>query len=290
MTLSATVLLLVLALIYLVITYKNYKEYMASDYYKMTQFSYREMLADAGKRGEYDTYRCLKALKGYKKYLFNCYIPKEDGTSTEIDVILLHESGIYVFESKNYSGWIFGTETQKQWTQSLSSGKGRTTKEHFLNPIIQNKVHLKWLQTYLKNFDSLKFYSYIVFSKRCELKKVTLTSGNHYVVKRDDLLRAVSDHISKTGSCMTPSVVDEVYKKLYPLTQVDETRKKEHIASIKEKYNSSATDTKAAGIQDKKCPRCGGRLVLRTAKKGNFEGNKFYGCTNYPKCRYIENA
>lgn len=237
MTLSATVLLLVLALIYLVITYKNYKEYMASDYYKMTQFSYREMLADVGKRGEYDTYRCLKALKGYKKYLFNCYIPKEDGTSTEIDVILLHESGIYVFESKNYSGWIFGTETQKQWTQSLSSGKGRTTKEHFLNPIIQNKVHLKWLQTYLKNFDSLKFYSYIVFSKRCELKKVTLTSGNHYVVKRDDLLRAVSDHISKTGSCMSPSIVDEIYRKLYPLTQMNEAQKKEHIANIKERYN-----------------------------------------------------
>ncbi len=285
MILSLVLLLLLISLACLVNGYKNYKEYMASDYYKMTQFPYQEMLADTGKCGEYDIYRCLKSLKGYKRYLFNCYIPKEDEMTTEVDVILLHESGIYVFESKNYSGWIFGTETQKQWTQSLSSGKGKTIKEHFLNPIIQNKVHLKWLQIYLKNFDSLKFYSYIVFSKRCELKNITLTSNIHHVIKRDNLLKEISENISKVGSCMTPSLVDEIYDRLYPLTQIDEKQKKEHIVNIKERYEKSVT---AAKIQDKKCPRCGGKLVLRTAGKGTFEGNKFYGCVNYPKCRYIE--
>ena len=57
--------------------------------------------------GEYFTYQCIAPLNGYKKFIFNCYLPKADGETTEVDVILLHESGIYVFESKNYSGWIF---------------------------------------------------------------------------------------------------------------------------------------------------------------------------------------
>jgi hypothetical protein len=35
----------------------------------------------------------------------------------------------------------------------------------------------------------------------------------------------------------------------------------------------------------KKCPKCGGRLILKTGKFG-----KFYGCENYPECRYTENA
>ena len=38
-----------------------------------------------------------------------------------------------------------------------------------------------------------------------------------------------------------------------------------------------------------KCPRCGGTLILRTAKHGINKGNSFYGCSNYPKCRYIKN-
>lgn len=84
-------------------------------------------------------------------------------------MIMLHESGIYVFESKNYDGWIFGSETQKNWTQSLASGRGKTRKYTFLNPIIQNKVHVKWLQSYLHDNSNLPVYSYIVFSERCEL-------------------------------------------------------------------------------------------------------------------------
>ncbi len=37
------------------------------------------------------------------------------------------------------------------------------------------------------------------------------------------------------------------------------------------------------------CPKCGNKLVLRTAKKGPNAGNKFYGCSGYPGCKYIKN-
>jgi len=39
-------------------------------------------------------------------------------------------------------------------------------------------------------------------------------------------------------------------------------------------------------MSDFRCPRCGGRLVLRTAKAGSKPGSQFYGCSNYPICRY----
>ena len=38
-----------------------------------------------------------------------------------------------------------------------------------------------------------------------------------------------------------------------------------------------------------KCPRCNGNLVLRTATRGANAGDQFYGCSNYPKCKYIQN-
>ncbi|MEH6357445.1 MAG: restriction endonuclease [Pseudomonadales bacterium] len=42
------------------------------------------------------------------------------------------------------------------------------------------------------------------------------------------------------------------------------------------------------GSRQAQCPRCNGKLVLRMAKKGPNSGNKFYGCSSFPKCRYTE--
>ena len=41
--------------------------------------------------------------------------------------------------------------------------------------------------------------------------------------------------------------------------------------------------------QARTCPRCGSTLVLREAKRGRHAGRKFWGCSGYPRCRYIEN-
>lgn len=35
------------------------------------------------------------------------------------------------------------------------------------------------------------------------------------------------------------------------------------------------------------CPNCGNELVLRTARSGPNKGNKFWGCSSYPKCKTI---
>jgi len=107
------------------------------------------MRRNSGLYGEYLTYKKLARLDGNKRFLFYCYIPKDDGTTLDVDVILMHPSGIYVFESKNYSGWIFGTETQKMWAQTFPNGR----KEKFYNPIMQNSTHIKWLMSALPDID-----------------------------------------------------------------------------------------------------------------------------------------
>ena len=84
-----------------------------------------------GEYGEDRIYDILQKVDGYKATLANCYLPKGNGETAEVDLIFLHESGIYVFESKNYSGWIFGSENQKYWTQSFSDRKGGTKKYKF---------------------------------------------------------------------------------------------------------------------------------------------------------------
>ena len=259
----------------LIFIFKNLN-YNKSKYKEQTHNSYFSLIFDKGKLGEYYLYEELEMLPGYKHYLFNCYVPTQNGT-TEIDVILLHETGVYVFESKNYSGWIFGNENQQYWTQVLPVGKGRSQKHQFFNPIIQNKIHIRKLKTFLKNTTNIPFYSYIIFSNRCELKDITISSNSNYVINRYSLLYSLKEVISKTNITLSKETIDELYDKLYPLTQTDNIKKLAHVIHIQEQKNSTI------------CPLCGAKLVVRTVKRGNNIGKKFMGCPNYPNCRFTRN-
>jgi len=203
------------------------KKYMKTEYFKATKVPYNTMSRDLGLSGEYFIYKQLTRLEGNKKFLFNCYLPKDDGTTSEVDLIMLHSSGIYVIESKNYSGWIFGTETQKMWTKTFRSGQ----KEKFYNPLMQNSAHIKWLMHNIPDIDKSAFYSIIVFSERCELKNITLTTSNHMIVKRNYLLQVFARSIGSI--LLSDSTIETIYQKLYPYTQVSEAVRMEHIKHIR---------------------------------------------------------
>jgi Nuclease-related domain. len=114
---------------------------------------------NAGQFGEYLTEYALGKdnLPGYSRVISNVYLSYK-GRTTEIDVVMVHEKGFYIFESKNYSGWIFGRADQQKWTQSLWNGE----KHQFYNPIKQNATHCKAMGEFL-GIDATKIFSYIVF-------------------------------------------------------------------------------------------------------------------------------
>ena len=67
------------------------------------------------------TYRNLRRYeKEGTRFLFNLYIPEGENGTTEIEMLMLSAKGLFVFESKNYSGWIFGSERQPKWYQTLT--------------------------------------------------------------------------------------------------------------------------------------------------------------------------
>lgn len=105
---------------------------------------------------------------------------------------------------------------------------------------MQNRTHIKWLSNYLK--EDIPFYSIVAFSERCQLKKVSMSNSDIYVINR--------------------------------------TRELEEMKARLEMLQSN--------MEKKICPRCGNGLVLRSAKKGQNAGQQFYGCSTFPKCRYIE--
>jgi len=163
---------------------------------------------------------------GYRKILKNIYVPYGNQT-TEIDVVMIHETGIYVIESKNYSGWIFGNENQKQWTQMLNS----YTKKRFYNPVWQNRTHIRALSNYT-NIDKSKIKSYIVFSDRCELKAVPPNTSECIITKIDLFLYAIYNDINNRKKIFTVEEVNQIEEKLKPITNVSQEVKNKHIQDI----------------------------------------------------------
>ncbi len=236
--------------------------YKRTDYYRVTHRKYYKVRFSKGFLGEYLIYKYLSQYeKKGARFLFNCYLPKENGNTTEIDVIMLYSSGIFVFESKNYGGWIFGSEYGKTWTQTLPNGR-RSRKEHFFNPIMQNKTHIKNLERLIGT--DFPIHSIIVFSNRCTFKRIDLNSNEACIVHRSNVKNAVSRIDNNISSCLSESQINAIYTKLYPYTQVGDDVKTKHIDDIRFSLNSTNTDSDNESYNI--CPRCGGALVLRTAK------------------------
>ena len=219
---------------------------------------------NTGQFGEFATEFALTNdnLDGELVVLKNLYVPLQ-GKTTEIDLLMIHEKGIFVFESKNYSGWIFGSSDQLNWTQSLQNGE----KNKFYNPIRQNRTHIKALSEYLGKPMS-EFTSYVIFSERCTLKKVPEDTDNIIIVRRPNMLKKLRATLKTAQSKYDHDEIQSMANRLISLTNKDALEKQQHIENIKTK-----------------CPFCGSELILRKGKYGQF-----WGCSAYPKCKFTRPA
>lgn len=190
-------------------------------------------------------------------------LPTSHGT-TQVDHIVLSRFGVFVVETKNMSGWIFGGKTQARWTQVM-----RRHKSQFQNPLRQNYHHVKVVQDLLDiRLDQLE--NLVAFVGSAEPK--TEMPANVFWSRRD-----LSNHIaSRTTVRFTESEVRDFARKLRSsaLDSNKETRRA-HVQHVREKAIQRETDLT-------KCPQCGSKMIERANRK---TGQTFYGCSRYPKCR-----
>jgi len=86
----------------------------------------------------------------------NVTLPTEEG-STQIDHIIVSVYGIFVLETKNMKGWLFGTPKQRTWTQKIYKHSFK-----FQNPLYQNYKHVKTIEQLLGLKDE-QVHSLVVF-------------------------------------------------------------------------------------------------------------------------------
>ena len=152
-------------------------------------------------RGEWSERRVvLKLLKGGinpKAIFHDLYIQKPNGEYTQVDVAVATKAGIIVFEVKDYSGWIFGNEHQKYWTQLLAYGK---EKHRFYNPVMQNAGHIQAIRQSWPQNPDIPIYSVIVFFGSSEFKDITCHANNTFIIYPHSIQRVVSEILTQPNA------------------------------------------------------------------------------------------
>ena len=155
----------------------------------------------------------------------NVYIPTKTGT-TEIDLIIVSKKGLLVFECKNYSGNIYGDGTKNRWVQYVGN-----KKSFFLNPLIQNRNHVKWLKDFFKDIPGLPIIPFFVTTSKGKWKLKNINPDDHVLywnnIHFDDVYDKIPD------SKIIAKHYDEIIEKLHILERPSEEIRQKHVDSLK---------------------------------------------------------
>ena len=232
-----------------------------------------------GKRGEMRVSAILSQLSDEYTILNDLVFRTEKGT-TQIDHLVVSKYGIFTIETKNYRGEIYGDDNRKEWTQLIVTEvtyakkwwKTYTyvTKNRFYNPVKQSVGHAFRIKELLSVFPHVKIVPIVVFTGDAILSNVE--SKNH-VVYEENLLDVIDGY--KT-TYLTDNDVQAVLAILTGNNIRETVSDRQHVKNLR----TAAREVNAT-INSGICPKCGGHLIGRNGKYGTF-----YGCSNYPKCRF----
>ena len=225
------------------------------------------MPARRGQVGENKVSRILSKLPENKYKVINDLLLKTSYGITQIDHVVLSEYGIFVIETKNYSGWIYGSDHSEEWTKNVYGNKYL-----FRNPLKQNYAHVRALMEVLEITNQNLFIPILAFSNQAEIK----VQSSKKIINFGNLRSCI---LGYQNSILNIVDIAKYASTLSVTTEYTKEEKKAHVSQIK--GNVWYKDLK---IKQGICPKCGGRLIERKGKYG-----KFLGCSNYPGCRFTFN-
>lgn len=233
--------------------------------------------------------------------LHNVTLPTQDG-STQIDHLIFSPYGVFVLETKNYQGWIFGSERQAQWTQQIYKKRSK-----FQNPLRQNYKHTQTLQALL-DIAPAHVHSVIAFVGDCEFK----TEMPPQVTRGDGFVRYIQ------GFAQTVWSPEEMQALLDKLDEVrlspGRSTDKKHVAHVKQlqagkvlrspkktlesagaatsgKPQAAAQPVANASVRLQAdvpvCPQCAWPLRSLTMQRGPLAGQAVWRCTHTAACSFV---
>ncbi|EXY05091.1 nuclease-related domain-containing protein [Bacillus cereus] len=180
-----------------------------------------------GKAGEKLVKRILSKLDPKSYFvLHNVTVYTEYGDTTQIDHIVIAETGVFVIETKNYEGWIYGNEKSARWTQGIIR-----KKSSFQNPFRQNYKHIKAIEWVMEQ--QLPCISIAAFHPKCSLKRVDVHSKGKHALYYNDLKSCIESY---TEVQLTNDEVQHIYQTMLRANITDKGIEKKHVKYLQNKF------------------------------------------------------
>ena len=232
------------------------------------------MISDLSKKvkgvvGELNVRRILAQLPADKYFLLNDKLLKNNSMTTQIDHVVASIYGVFVIETKNYSGTIYGYEYANNWTQYIG---GKKFPVH--NPIKQNYGHIESIKELYPKLKDLKFISIIVFPNDI---KLNVTSSKAHVIKASQLLQTILSYTEATNS------YNDMYTVRYLINESNNENilgRLSHNRNVKILIESKKTSkqqkkiTVSATFEVHTCSKCGKKMLYHA--KGRY--GPYYSC------------
>ena len=209
-----------------------------------------------GKQGEQMVQAVLGSTVPREKYVINEITVRDgDGCSFDIDHIYINRYGIWVIETKCYSGTVLGKEEVHDWIFTAKNGQ----QSYRYNPIKQNQTHLHRLKRCL-NVNERIFHNIVVFTGEADIR-----------VQSDKVcyIGELTEKVNKpTGVTLSVLEMERYYAAILELKKQHAVSNSEHVQAINDRMMKS-------------CPECGAELTKMYSEDGTF-----LVCSNSPKCSF----
>jgi len=196
--------------------------------YKVYSIVFNKEKKEIGNMAEKEIIRELRKEIPRARVFQSVYVDIPGG-KTEVDIVALDKTGIYVIESKNYSGKIEGDIGLKFWRYKHLGGKQFT----FYNPVWQNRTHVNAIKYQLKLKQS-QLVSYVVFGKKSEIGKIKGQTDVR-VLRVQQVRDCLKHDMNGRGTVFSERELKELESWFRSGTRVGIFTKMKHIMDVKRK-------------------------------------------------------
>lgn len=244
----------------------------------------------------------------------------DEGLTAQIDFLIITEKANFVIECKNLIGNI-EINNNGDFIRTINYGKVYK-KEGIYSPITQNRRHIELIKQIRGRTKSnfltkalFEKYFYTMYQGVVVLANPKTVLNDKFAKKeiKEQVIRVdrLVEHIRQVNARSKDEPSSD--KQMAELAEFFLSVHKENPTDYLAKYKSTASgqstieeapektseilpqplqEPQAADSADNApvCPKCNAPMILRTATKGERIGKKFWGCSNYPKCRTIVNV
>lgn len=179
-----------------------------------------------GNIGEIKVKFKLKFLPKQYKTINDVMLSNNKGKTVQIDHIVVGNNGVFVIETKNYSGTICGVADEVYWKQIFQK-----SSHDFYNPLFQNKGHIIELQHKLKKLGHIPIYSVIVFGESCNLM---LPDSITNVIYMNDVRNYIKSYESEL--IIDNNSIEKIIKLIKENNIKSLRNKRKHRIYVKQKY------------------------------------------------------